>query len=160
MISFRKASKSRTRGVSRMAAVFGAASLALFALAALAATPPGNASPVLWGVVADAGTVVLLDSGVQTSITMVNPAGADAILCQVQDAGTNAALAQITLLGSNTGALPYIVLGSSVVTPGNSAIVGWDPVNSAVAIYALQVDGGGTVAGSVVCTVNNKGQQP
>ncbi len=149
------------RATARAAAIFGAIALGLFALSAFSATPPGNATPVIWGTLADASTSTLLDSGTQTSMFFPNPAGVDAIVCVSTDAGTNAALGTITLLGSNDGTLAHsVVLGSAQILPAPSGVIAWDPINSGVAFYALQADGGGTVAGAVSCSLNNTGGQP
>ena len=57
----------------------GTVCLLALAMIAHAAVPPGAATPVLWGVLTDAGTTVLMDSGVQTSMSFPNPAGSDAV---------------------------------------------------------------------------------
>jgi hypothetical protein len=152
--------KRQRRGVHVMAAVFAALAMVVFAFSALA-TAPGTPIPIAWGVVADAGTFALLDSGVQTSIPFPNPQGTDGIICTNQDAGTNNASGAVTLLGSNTAAAnSWVVVGSATLMPGVSGAVGWTGVLAGTAYYAVQVDAGGAVAGSVQCTLSSQGSQP
>jgi hypothetical protein len=132
----------------------GTVCLVFLAMIARAAT-----YTVQWGVLADAGTSVLMDSGVQNSIAFQNLAGNDAILCTAKDAGTNPALGGVCLLGSNDG-MNFLQLGCSNGFAGPTNTQGFDPSTSAVAYYQLQLDAGGTVSGSVTCTFNNKGVVP
>lgn len=140
-----------------------ATSLVLFVgtvcLLALAMIAKAATNTVQWGIIADAGTVVLMDSGVQNSIPFQNPAGTDAILCTALDAGTNPALGGLCLLGSNDG-VHFLQLGCSNGFAGPTNTQGFDPSTSAVQYYQLQLDAGGTAAGAVTCSINNKGSQP
>jgi hypothetical protein len=131
------------------------AAIIMLALAARAAT-----NTILWGVLADAGATVLMDSGVQLSIPFQNPAGTDSVLCTATDAGaTNPAYGGVCLLGSNDG-LNFLQLGCSNEFLGATNTQGFDPSTSAVLYYQLALDAGGAVAGSVTCTINNEGTQP
>lgn len=137
----------------------GTVCLLALAMVAHAAVPPGAATPVLWGVLTDAGTTALLDGGLQNSMSFPNPAGTDAILCTARDAGTNPALGGVCLLGSNDG-VNFLQLGCANGFAGPTNTQGFDPSTSAVSFYQLQLDAGGTAAGSVSCTINNKGSVP
>lgn len=154
-------SKSEPRPFKKALLVFGALTGAMFFAASALSTPPGTPIPVLFGVLADAGVTALLDSGVQQSMCFPNPQGTDSVICTNQDAGTNNASGTVTLLGSNTCAPnSFVVVGSVAQLPGVSGAVGWTGVVAGTGFYAVQVDAGGAVAGSVQCTLANQGTQP
>jgi hypothetical protein len=161
------------RPLMKVAAVPGIIAAALFALSALA-TPGAPAAKVTWGVLSNAASFALLDGGAQQSMCFTNPAGIDSIACTVYDAGSPAqAYGGATLLASNdcvnfypapTGPL-YVTdggpLGNNNLTLlAGPATVAFDPVSSGAMLYAVVVDAGGTLSGSVSCTISSKGLQP
>jgi hypothetical protein len=127
-------------------------------LLCLGLTPPVNVL-VTWSVPpAGPAGVALLDAGPQQS-NWVNVANSPvvSIICVGLDAGTNAALGSLILVGSNDKVL-QIPLATTLALPGMGYTdVGWDPVTTGMTYLAVQVDGGGTVAGAVQCSLTGKG---
>jgi hypothetical protein len=135
------------------------AALAVLAVAALALAGPSNV-PLQFGVIPfGASATALLDGGTQTSSWVAAPNNYILnVSCTAQDAGANAALGCIQLEGSNTAsAATQVAMGSPQCFPGNGGTLAVDPIYTGFQFLAVQVDGGGTVAGSVQCTMNGRG---
>ena len=145
----------------KKAIAFSAVLTALMGALAAYAAPSNQAHPVNIIPFGSAGNV-LLDGGVQRS-SWVPVAGAYtlAVACTGTDAGSNAALGSIALLGSiDASDAGAVVLGSALALPGNSGTVAWDPITTGMQFLGVQVDGGGTSAGTVYCTIFGKGSPP
>ena len=135
------------------------AALAILAIGALALAGPSNVAAPFGVIPFGTAASALLDGGPQTSTWVAAPNNFILnVTCTAQDAGTNASLGCVQLEGSNSAtAATAVPMGNSQCFAGNGSTVSVDPIYTGFQFLAVQVDGGGTVAGSVQCTLNGRG---